>query len=131
MIGLDTNVVVRYLTNDDPAQTTAAVKVIDSLSADAPGFLSMIVVVELVWVLEISYRFKKSEIEQILETLLRSKELVIERAEVVFQALRKFSAGRADFADCLIERCGHAVECQYTVTFDRNAASAAGMKLLG
>ena len=91
----------------------------------------MIVVVELVWVLEISYRFKKSEIEQILETLLRSKELVIERAEVVFQALRKFSAGRADFADCLIERCGHAVECQYTVTFDRNAASAAGMKLLG
>ena len=131
MIGLDTNVVVRYLTNDDPAQTTAAVKVIDSLSADAPGFLSMIVIVELVWVLEISYRFKKSEIEQILETLLRSKELVIERAEVVFQALRKFSAGRADFADCLIERCGHAVECQYTVTFDRNAASAAGMKLLG
>ena len=131
MIGLDTNVVVRYLTNDDPAQTTAAVKVIDSLSADAPGFLSLIVIVELVWVLEISYRFKKSEIEQILETLLRSKELVIERAEVVFQALRKFSAGRADFADCLIERCGHAVECQYTVTFDRNAASAAGMKLLG
>ena len=131
MIGLDTNVVVRYLTNDDPAQTTAAVKVIDSLSADAPGFLSMIVVVELVWVLEISYRFKKSEIEQILETLLRSKELVIERAEVVFQALRKFSDSRADFADCLIERCGHAVECQYTVTFDRNAASAAGMKLLG
>ena len=131
MIGLDTNVVVRYLTNDDPAQTTAAVKVIDSLSADAPGFLSMIVVVELVWVLEISYRFKKSEIEQILETLLRSKELVIERAEVVFQALRKFSAGRADFADCLIERSGHAAECQYTVTFDRNAASAAGMKLLG
>jgi len=131
MIGLDTNVVVRYLTNDDPAQTTAAVKVMDSLSADAPGFLSLIVIVELVWVLEISYRFKKSEIEQILETLLRSKELVIERAEVVFQALRKFSAGRADFADCLIERCGHAVECQYTVTFDRNAASAAGMKLLG
>ncbi len=56
---------------------------------------------------------------------------MIERAEGVFQALRKFSAGRADFADCLIERCGHAVECQYTVTFDRNAASAAGMKLLG
>jgi predicted nucleic-acid-binding protein len=131
MIGLDTNVVVRYLTHDGPSQTPAAVRVMDSLSADAPGFLSLIVIVELVGVLEVSYRFKKNEIEQVLETLLRSKELVIERAEVVFQALRKFSSSRADFADCLIERCGHAVECQYTVTFDRSAAGAAGMKLLG
>jgi predicted nucleic-acid-binding protein len=130
MTGLDTNLVVRYLTHDDPAQTAAAVRLMDSLSADAPGFLSLIVIVELVWVLEVSYRFRKNEIEQVLETLLRSKELVIERAEVVFQALRKFSASRADFADCLIERSGHAAECQYTVTFDRNAAGAAGMKLL-
>ena len=130
MTGLDTNLVVRYLTHDDPAQTAVAVRLMDSLSADAPGFLSLIVIVELVWVLEVSYRFRKNEIEQVLETLLRSKELVIERAEVVFQALRKFSASRADFADCLIERCGHAAECLYTVTFDRNAAGAAGMKLL-
>ncbi len=129
MIGLDTNIVVRYLTHDDAAQTAAAVKVIDSLSPDSPGFLSLIVIVELVWVLEVSYRFKKNEIEQVLDTLLRSKELVIERAEIVWQALRKFSASRADFADCLIERCGHAAECQYTVTFDQNAAST-GMKLL-
>jgi len=129
MIGLDTSVVVRYLTHDDPAQTAAAVKVMDSLSADVPGFLSVIVIVELVWVLEVSYRFKKNEIKQVLDTLLRSKELVIERAEVVFQAFRKYSASRADFADCLIERCGHAAECQYTVSFDRNAATA-GMKLL-
>jgi predicted nucleic-acid-binding protein len=130
MIGLDTNVVVRYLTHDDPAQTTAAVRVIDALSQDSPGFLSLIVIAELVWVLEVSYRFKKNEIERVLDTLLRSKELVIEQAEIVWQALRKFSASRADFADCLIERCGHAAECPYTVTFDRNAASAAGMKLL-
>jgi predicted nucleic-acid-binding protein len=130
MIGLDANVVVRYLTQDDAVQTPAAVRVIDSLSADSPGFLSVIVIVELVWVLEVSYRFKKNEIEQVLETLLRSKELVIERAEIVAQALRKFSGSRADFADCLIERSGHAAECLYTVTFDRNAASAAGMRLL-
>jgi len=130
MIGLDTNVVVRYLTHDDAAQTVAAVSVMDALSAEAPGFLSLIVVVELVWVLEVSYRFKKNEIEQVLGTLLRSKELVIERAEVVLQALRKFSASHADFSDCLIERCGHAAECQFTVTFDRNAAAGAGMRLL-
>jgi len=129
MIGLDTNIIVRYLTHDDAAQTAAAVKLIDSLSPEEPGFLSLIVVVELVWVLEASYRFKKNEIERVLETLLRSKELVIERAEVVWQALRKFHASHADFADCLIERCGHAADCQYTVTFDQNAVSG-GMKLL-
>src|SRR6202158_2939359 len=128
MIGLDTNIVVRYLTHDDPSQATAAVTVMDSLSSDSPGFLSLIVIAELVWVLEASYRFKKSEIEQVLETLLRSKELVIARAEIVAPDLRKFRAGHADFADCLIERCGHAAQCQYTLTFDQNAASAAGMK---
>ena len=128
MIGLDTNIVVRYLTHDDPAQTAAAVKVMDSLSSDSRGFLSLIVIAELVWVLEVSYHLKKNEIEQVLETLLRSKELVIERAEIVSQALRKFGASRADFADCLIERCGHAAECQYTVTLDQNAAPAAGMR---
>ena len=87
--------------------------------------------VELVWVLEVAYRFKKKEIEQVLGTLLRSKEVVIERAEIVSQALRKFNASRADFADCLIERSAHAAECQYVVTFDRNAAAGARMRLLG
>ena len=129
MIGLDTNIVVRYLTHDDPAPTTAA-EIMDSLSSVSPGFLSLIVIAELVCVLELSYRFKKVEIQQVLATLLRSKELVVERAEIVAQALRKFSAGHADFADCLIERCGQAAECQYTFTFDRNATGAAGMKLL-
>jgi len=129
VIGLDTNVIVRYLTHDDPAQTNAAVKLMDSLSQESPGYMSLIVVVELVWVLQVSYQFKKSEIEQVLETLLRSKELVLERADIVAQALRRFSSSRADFADCLIERSGHAVECQHTFTFDRNAVIA-GMKLL-
>jgi len=130
MIGLDTNVVVRYLIDDDAAQAAKAVKVMDSLSQEFPGFLSLTAIAELVWVLKISYRFKKAEIEQVLDTLLQSKELVIERAEIVWQALRQFRTSHADFADCLIERSGHAAECQYTVTFDRNAANSAGMKLL-
>jgi predicted nucleic-acid-binding protein len=130
MIGLDTNILVRYLTHDHPTQTAGAKKVTNSLSNDSPGFLSLIVIAELVWVLAISYRYGKKEIEQVLETLLRSRELIIERAEVVTQALRAFSAGRADFADYLIERCAHAAECQYTVTFDQKAARAAGMRLL-
>ena len=129
MIGLDTNVVVRYLTHDDPVQTTAAVRVMDSLSSESPGFISLVVIAELIWVLESSYRFTKKEIEQTVETLLRSEELVLERAETVSQALRLFHASRADFADCLIERCGHAAGCKDTITFDRKAASA-GMHLI-
>ena len=130
MIGLDTNVVVRFLTHDDPGQTAAAVRLLGSLSSDSPGFLSLVVIAEIVWVLKISYGYTKKEIEQVLDTLLRSKELVIERAEIVSQALRRFRASRADFADCFIERCGHASECEYTATFDRNAAAGAGMRLL-
>ncbi len=129
MIGLDTNVLVRYITQDHPAQSAAAVKVMDSLSSDLPGFLSMVVIAEVVWVLQFSYQFKRDEVEHVVERLLRSKELVIERAEIVSQALRRFRASRATFADCLIERCAHAAECQYVLTFDRDAA-AMGMRLL-
>jgi predicted nucleic-acid-binding protein len=130
LIGLATNVIVRYLTHDDPTQTAAAMRLINSLTSDSPGFLCLIVVAELVWVLETSYRFKKKEIQQVVESLLRSRELVIEQAEIVSIALRTFRTGRADFVDCLIEHRGNAAKCQYTVTFDRAAAEGAGMRLL-
>jgi len=129
MIGLDTNVLVRYIAQDHPAQSAAAVKVMDSLSSDLPGFLSLVVIAEVLWVLQFSYRFKRDEIEHVVERLLRSKELVVERAEIVSQALRKFRTSRANFADCLIERCSHAAECQYVLTFGKDAA-AMGMRLL-
>ena len=90
----------------------------------------MAVMAELVWVLEVSYQFNKNQIEEVLEALLRSKELVIERAEIVWQALRRFSASSADFSDCLIERCGHAAGCHHTATFDQGAAKGAGMRLI-
>jgi predicted nucleic-acid-binding protein len=130
MIGLDTNILVRYLTHDDPLQTVVARTIIQAFSPDAPGFISMVVIVELIWVLQSAYGFEKDEIERVLETLLRSKDLVIEQAESVSQALRAFRPSRADFSDCLIERIGYAAKCQYTVTFDQNAAATAGMRLL-
>lgn len=130
MIGLDTNVVVRYLTHDDPSQTAKVTKLMGSLSPEARGFISLVAIVELVWVLESSYRFPEDDILNALDTLLRSKELMIERADVVWQALRKFRTGRADFPDCLIERCAHDAGCEHTLTFDKEAAIAAGMKLL-
>jgi predicted nucleic-acid-binding protein len=129
MIGLDTNIVVRYLTHDDPTQTARAIKLFASLSADDPGFLSLIVLVESVWVLERSYAFKKDEIVRMVETFLRGREVVVEQSELVSQALRNFDATGVDFADCLIERCGHAATCRYTATFDRRATQI-GMRLI-
>jgi predicted nucleic-acid-binding protein len=129
MIGLDTNVLVRFLTHDDPAQTPAAIKLMGSLSSASPGFVSLVVIAELTWVLKSLYNFERSEVELVLENLLRSDALRVERSEIVWQALRKFKTGTAGFSDCLIERCGDAAECLYTVTFDKRAV-ATGMRLL-
>jgi predicted nucleic-acid-binding protein len=129
MIGLDTNVLIRFLTHDDPVQTPAAIRLMSSLSPVSPGFVSLVVIAELSWVLGSLYKFEKSEMELVLENLLRSDALLVERSEVVWQALRKFKTSNAGFSDCLVERCGHAVECIYTVTFDKRAV-ATGMRLL-
>ena len=130
MIGLDTNVLVRYVTLDDPMQARAAVRLIDSLTAEEPGFIPVVVLAELAWVLEVSYDFNKAAMARVFEALLRSKELVVEQKETALQALGLFAAGNADFADYLIERCGNAVGCTRTVTFDQRAAKSAGMQFL-
>lgn len=130
MIGLDTNLLVRFLTHDDPSQTAVVMKVMASLTSDSPGFVSLVVLVELIWVLEALYQFKKKEVEDVVESMLRGREILLERPDIVEQALRKFKAGKADLADCIIERANHAAGCDYTLTFDRKAVSA-GMKLAG
>jgi predicted nucleic-acid-binding protein len=131
MIGLDTNVIVRYITQDDPAQSAKANKLIESFSADEPGFVSAVSMVELVWVMQACYRASKGALVDMLETLLRTEELRIENADIMWQALRRFQTAQADFADCVIERCGHAAACKHTVTFDHDAAKGAGMKAIG
>lgn len=130
MIGLDTNVLVRYLTKDDPKQAPAAVNTIRSLSAEEPGFISLVVIAELAWVLEGSYSFDRAAIALVFDGLLHSKELLVEQADVVAQALDLFDSGNAGFADYLIERSGQAAGCVHTLTFDQRAATSAGMRLL-
>ncbi len=131
MIGLDTNVLVRYLTQDEPLQAAKATAVIESLSADLPGFIPIVSLVELVWVLTGCYGTTKDRVADVVETILRTKELTVEGADVVWQALHCYQRGKqADFADCLIERSAHAALCDHTITFDRKAASVAGMRLI-
>ena len=130
MIGLDTNVLVRYVAQDDPKQSPKATRLIESLTVDAPGYVSVVSVVELVWVLIGCYASTKSEICEVLETLLRTKEIVVAHADTVRKALRLFKVGKADFADCLIERSANEAGCSHTTTFDRDAAKHCGMRLI-
>lgn len=130
MTGLDTNVLVRYIMQDDPGQSPQAAALIDALTVEAPGFVSLVALVELCWVLGSSYGLDRTQLVEALEALLRTRELVIERAEVAWQSVRRYRDSAADFADCLIERLGAAAGCRRTITFDRGAAQHCGMVLL-
>jgi len=130
MIGLDTNVLVRYFAQDDRVQSPKANALIESLTVERPGYVSQVALVEVVWVLSKLYEAERSGIAEIVEILLRTKEIVVESSETVWKALRVFVASSADFSDCLIERACHDAQCEYTVTFDVKAAKTAGLKLI-
>lgn len=130
MIGLDTNVLVRYIMQDDVQQSAKATQLVESLSAEVPGFVALVSVVELVWVLSSCYGLKRAQLAQALDALLRAKQLVVDQSDQVARALRMFASGSADFADCLIERTAAHAGCAKTMTFDGAAAKTAGMTLL-
>jgi len=130
MIGLDTNVLVRYIMQDVAKQVAKATALIESLSADVPGFITLVSVVELVWVLSSCYALTRAQVAQALEIMLRSRQLIVDQAEQVVRALRAFRAGIAEFADCLSERVASSAGCAQTMTFDAGAAKTAGMILI-
>jgi predicted nucleic-acid-binding protein len=130
MIGLDTNVLVRYIAQDDSKQSPLATKLIEALTASRPGFVTTVVLVELVWVMQRCYASSKDEIVAILDRLVRSDELLLEHPAAAFEALDVYSRSNADFADCLIERSARKAGCVHTVTFDRRAAKIDGMQFL-
>ena len=130
MIGIDTNVIVRFMMEEDPVQGPVAARLFASFEPGNPGYISLVTLVELVWVLRSSYDATREQIQRVISALLRSRGLRLERSDLVWMALSAYSKGTADFADYLIERCGNAAGCDYSFTFDREAANSAGMKLL-
>ena len=130
MIGLDTNVLVRFIAQDDPGQSSKAVAFISSLTPENPGFVAIPSIVELVWVLARAYQADRVFITHVLEELLRAKEIVVEESSLIWQALHLYKASKADFADCLIARSCQAAGCHHTFTFDITAAKTAGMQLI-
>lgn len=124
MIGLDTNVLVRYLTQDDPSQSALANKIImNSVEVGELLWVSQIILCETVWVLERAYKTNKETIVEILHILLQTQELVFEHHDIVWQALQDYkSCHSVGFADCLIGRQNITNKCTFTYTFDKEAA---------
>ncbi len=131
MRGIDTNVLVRYIVQDDPKQAAIATRFIEGeCTNEHPGFISHIVLCELVWVLESCYAQDKDTIGTVLEQLLKVAQLEIEDPQCVWLALSDYRGGSADFSDHLLARANLASGCEQTVTFDRKAGAAPGFRLL-
>ena len=130
MIALDTNVLVRFLVQDDPLQAQLATKVIEQLTDDAQGFVSREVLIELVWVLERAYRLGRAEIAVALDGLLSATELDIEGSDEVAPALELYRNDGFGFADLMIAAAARRAGANELVTFDRKAASLPGVRLL-
>jgi predicted nucleic-acid-binding protein len=130
MIGLDTNILVRYLAQDDAVQSSKSQQIIErQLSEDNPGFISVVVMVETVWVLDRAYKLNALEIAEAVEGILQTEVLVVEKEQEVFTAMTMLRQGLGSFADALIAQLGSRAGCSKTLTFDRKAARLPGFEV--
>ena len=121
---------VRYLTQDDKKQSAKANALIENeLAAQNPGYITSITLVEVVWVLESCYDQSKEGVLDVLHALLTTRQLVVEKADKVYLAMRRFANSNADFSDALITILSEQEGCSRVVTFDKRAVNV-GMELL-
>lgn len=130
MIGLDTNILVRYLTQEDATQSAKATGIIErQLTEQSPGFLSVVVMVETVWVLDRAYRLPADQIAAAVERILQTDVFSVENEQEVFTAMVAFKKGHGSFADALIAGLSAKAGCSFTLTFDHKALRLPGFKL--
>jgi predicted nucleic-acid-binding protein len=131
VIGIDTNVLVRYLAQDDPVQSARATALIEGrLTAREPGFISVVAMAETAWVLDRAYGMTPTEIAGAIERLLQADLLMVESEQDVFASMTVLKEGRGSFADALIAALGARAGCSHTVTFDRKALRIAGFAMV-
>lgn len=131
MIGVDTNVVIRMVTNDDPRQVGIVREFLVARSSSDPAFVSSLVLAESIWVLQTRLHYPLDRIVKALATLLESQELRFQYADRLRTLLDAPSSLKADLSDYLIAWSAESAGCSHTVTFDRRAARAIGsMSLL-
>lgn len=131
MIGLDSNILVRYLAGDDPVQSARAADIIERrITEDDPGFVSVVAMVETVWVLDRAYGLEAHEIAAAVEGILQADTLVVENEQEVFTAMIAVKERQGSFADALIGALGFRAGCSRTLTFDRRAVRLPGFALI-
>jgi predicted nucleic-acid-binding protein len=131
VIGVDTNVVVRFLAQDDETQSPIATRFMSRLTRERPGFISAVVLAEITWVLSRAYKAPRDDIAAAVEGLLRSAELLVENAPAAYRALGVYrNAPTAEFADALIVETAALAGASETVSFDTRAAAELRMRLL-
>jgi predicted nucleic-acid-binding protein len=130
VIGLDTNVLVRYLAQDDAVQSPRATRIIEhELREDRPGFISLVTIAETVWVLERVYGLTALEIASAVERTLQADTLKVQNEQEVFTAAIALKTGAGSFSDSLIGALGSWAGCSSTLTFDRRAARLRNFEL--
>ena len=131
MIGLDTNVLVRYIVRDDAQQTAAATRLIESrCKMDDPGLVTLVVLCELVWVLDRGYGYERSAIAGVIRRILSAGDLKVERSDLAWEALNLYDRQKADFADYVIGLCNRKMKGETTYTFDRRAVGCDLFKVM-
>ena len=131
MIGLDTNILVRYLTQDDSNQSRKAAREIErGVSGGHMFYIADIVMCELVWVLESAYGYDRQEIAPVLENILRTKQFRFEDKDLLWKSLADYRNIKGDFADHLIGRAGQKAGCRETLTFDAALKNNPGFRVL-
>jgi predicted nucleic-acid-binding protein len=131
MIGLDTNVVLRYLLQDDPTQLRQTNRIFEQqLSEASPGFLNLTTTLEVVWALRSVLKRTPAEIAAHLEGILSRDALAVQNAEQVYEAAFALKRGSAEFEDALIGSLNAWAGCASTVTFDRKAARLPHFRLI-
>lgn len=131
MIGLYSNILVRYLAQDDPVQSAKAADIIEHrITEDDPGFVSVVAMVETVWVLDRAYGLQAHEIAAAIEGILQADTLVVENEQEVFTAMIAVKERQGSFADALIGALGVRAGCSRTLTFDRRALRLPGFALI-
>lgn len=121
MIGIDTNLLLRYVVADDEEQAQAAKKLLQSrCTEERPGFINLIVLCEFVWSLRSAYGFASEAVAEVLEYLLKSRQFVVEHADLCREALVDQRSG-FDFSDSLIGRINQHRGCSVTYSFDKRA----------
>ena len=131
MTGLDTNILIRHIMQDDALQSPKATQIIErNLSEAGPGFISLATILETAWVLESVYRLSPHDIAEAIERLLQIETLLIQNENEVHTAMFALRTGQGSFDDALIGVLGTWAGCEYTLTFDKKASRLQGFELV-